>query len=54
MVLDLVADIQTLVDGFKSFGECLRTELYAIACGVLESSAALAGMTVVEVIDQNG
>lgn len=54
MILNLVADIKSLVYGFKSLGESLRTELYAIACGVLEPSAAFAGMTIVQVIDQNG
>lgn len=54
MIFYLITDIESLVYGFKSFGECLRTELYALACGILESSAALAGMTVVEVINQNG
>ena len=54
MIFYLIADIQALVYGFKSLGQCFRTEHYGLTCRILESAAALACMAVVEVIDQNG
>lgn len=54
MTFYLIADIQTFVNGHQPLGQFSWTELYALTCRILESSAALACMAVVEVIDQNG
>ena len=53
MILYLIANIQTLVDGFKALCEGFCTEVYTLLRCVLKSSATVARMAVVQVIYQN-